>query len=477
MDIIRLCAWGYAALLGFVILTGYIPAFIDANDMIFGLFRRTWYADGLHLVSALWAAIAASTSRRASELFFQLFGVFFCRRLARPVHRQRLSRLRHLDRWLSQPAALDALLCQRAASQPRRRRDPDRLRARAADARRSMLKWLRRFYGCHRDPDRAVRAGAAGLYRGHAAARLRARRPPTTPHPRYPRWTSRVTAASSTIRSLPFPWYIVYSFEDFGRFLDGRARAISTISAISSASGEVFAPSTARCRRPAESRSEVKTMIYVIGISYSAEYAIKGLYENTIGRVFEWIRGDTAHAAGRICPRRAAGLCPFLYTVPWFKYPFREKLDGLMAISTPTPSIARTWERDFALGSDIRQDRLCLADPESAQRERRNDHATSCSWSRRCRRTCWQRSRVSNRLVTLTPHWQLVQTPRYKAFTEILRGLLDQEFGLAEIAGNREIFITVIAPDAAKLDVKDTTELFSLELDCKARLSPRRFEG
>ncbi len=64
MDIIRLCAWGYAALLGFVILTGYIPAFIDANDMIFGLFRRTWYADGLHLVSALWAAAAAITSRR-----------------------------------------------------------------------------------------------------------------------------------------------------------------------------------------------------------------------------------------------------------------------------------------------------------------------------------------------------------------------------------------------------------------------------
>ena len=77
MDIIRLCAWGYAALLGFVIATGYIPAFIDQNDMILGLFRRTWYADGLHLVSALWAAIAAFTSRRAAELFFKLFGVFY----------------------------------------------------------------------------------------------------------------------------------------------------------------------------------------------------------------------------------------------------------------------------------------------------------------------------------------------------------------------------------------------------------------
>ena len=77
MDLIRLCAWGYAALLGFVILAGYIPSFIDQYEMIFGLFRRTWYADGLHLVSALWAAMAALTSRRASELFFRLFGAFY----------------------------------------------------------------------------------------------------------------------------------------------------------------------------------------------------------------------------------------------------------------------------------------------------------------------------------------------------------------------------------------------------------------
>ena len=45
--------------------------------------------------------------------------------------------------------------------------------------------------------------------------------------------------------------------------------------------------------------------------------------------------------------------------------------------------------------------------------------------------------------------------------------LLDQGFGLAEIAGNHEILITVIAPDAAKLDIKGTTELFSLALDAR----------
>lgn len=77
MDIIRLCALGYALLLGFVIVTGYVPAFIDQNDMIFGLFRRTWYADGLHFVSAMWALISAISGRRASEVFFKLFGVFY----------------------------------------------------------------------------------------------------------------------------------------------------------------------------------------------------------------------------------------------------------------------------------------------------------------------------------------------------------------------------------------------------------------
>ena len=55
MDVIRLCAWGYAALLTFVVIVGYVPAFIDQNDMIFGLFKRTWYADGLTVFASFFA--------------------------------------------------------------------------------------------------------------------------------------------------------------------------------------------------------------------------------------------------------------------------------------------------------------------------------------------------------------------------------------------------------------------------------------
>ena len=167
-----------------------------------------------------------------------------------------------------------------------------------------------------------------------------------------------------------FPeWYIVYSFEDFGRFLDrsseshfnylghilGFWRSFCTINRAVPATGESLA--------------DVKTMIYVIGVSYSTEYAIKGLYENTIGRVFEWIRGETRTPQDEYARAVLQDYAAFLYTIPWYKYPFREKLDGLMAISAPTPSpVADMGARLRARHRIFPQGRLRRTDPESARR-------------------------------------------------------------------------------------------------------------
>ncbi len=209
-------------------------------------------------------------------------------------------------------------------------------------------------------------------------------------------------------------------------------------------------------------------MIYVIGISYSAEYAIKGLYENTVGRVFEWIRGEQRTPQDEYARAVLQDYSAFLYTVPWFKYPFRKKLDGLMAITTPTRSIARTWERGFALGAEYfvkigYASLIQKALDASGDNEPRDIMFVVATLPPEA----FAKEPRIKPFRTLTAEWQLVQTPRYKDFTEILLGLLDRDIGVAEIAGNREIFITVVAPKSAKLDVKDTTELFSLDLDAK----------
>ena len=265
-----------------------------------------------------------------------------------------------------------------------------------------------------------------------------------------------------------FPeWYIVYSFEDFGRFLDRSSESHFNYP------GHIlgFWRSSCTLNRAVlatESRAEVKTMIYVIGVSYSIEYAIKGIYENTIGRVFEWIRGGQRTPQDDYARAVLQDYAAFLYTIPWYKYPFREKLDGLMAITAPTPSQARSWERDFALGAEyfvkIGYAWLIQKGLDASSDDEPRDIMFAVATLPPEVLSAEPRIKP---IRALSPQWQLVQTPRYKDFTEIVQGLLDRGIPLAEIAGNREIMITVIAPKSADLDVKDAAELFSLDLDAK----------
>lgn len=266
-----------------------------------------------------------------------------------------------------------------------------------------------------------------------------------------------------------FPeWYIVYSFEDFGRFLDSSSE--SQFGYLSHILGfwRSFCTVNRAVPDSGESRFDVKTMIYVIGISYSAEYAIKGIYESTVGRVTEWIRGSARTPQDDYARRVAQDYAAFLYTIPWYKFPFGEKLGGLMAMSAPTPSPVRSWERDVALGTEYFVkigyawliQKALDASSDSEPRDIMLVVATLPP------QALAKEPRIKSARA-LTPEWQLVQTPRYKDFTEIIQGLLDQGIAVAEIAGNHEIFITVIAPKAAALNVKDTTELFSLDLDAR----------
>ena len=70
-----------ATLLGLALLfaaaTDYVPAFIDTQGRVFGLFKLDIYKDALHVASALWAFGAAAVSRRAATSFLQIFGVLY----------------------------------------------------------------------------------------------------------------------------------------------------------------------------------------------------------------------------------------------------------------------------------------------------------------------------------------------------------------------------------------------------------------
>jgi hypothetical protein len=77
MKTVRAFAWAYALLFVGVTALGYIPAFLDDQGNLFGLFKLQWWDDALHLGSGLWAAIAAYTSYSASRTYFRVFGPLY----------------------------------------------------------------------------------------------------------------------------------------------------------------------------------------------------------------------------------------------------------------------------------------------------------------------------------------------------------------------------------------------------------------
>ena len=217
-----------------------------------------------------------------------------------------------------------------------------------------------------------------------------------------------------------------------------------------------------------ESRFDVKTMIYVIGVSYSAEYAIKGLYENTVGRLTEWIRGSARTPQDDFARKVVQDYAAFLYTIPWYKFPFRRKArwaDGdLGADAEPAPQLGA---RLRARRGIFRQDRL----------RRLIQKALDASSDEEPRDIMF--------VVATLPPDVLAKEPRIKPIRALRRNgswcrrratrisprssraCWIRALRIAEIAGNHEILITVIAPKAAAWTCKDTAELFSLDLDAR----------
>ncbi|WP_315736180.1 DUF4383 domain-containing protein [Bradyrhizobium sp. SZCCHNR1093] len=76
LDRYRIAALALATALLFAAATDYIPAFIDAQGRVFGLFQLDIYKDALHVVSGLWA-LAAMLTRRSALFFLRVFGTLY----------------------------------------------------------------------------------------------------------------------------------------------------------------------------------------------------------------------------------------------------------------------------------------------------------------------------------------------------------------------------------------------------------------
>lgn len=248
---------------------------------------------------------------------------------------------------------------------------------------------------------------------------------------------------------LSYPeWAIVFAYEDFAAVQ--RLRGEPGFDYSGSVRGywrdfcQVYGLATSR----GPVSVDMRAMLHIIGVSFTAEMVVKGLYETTLGFLTMTWRGETPAAEDRFSQAVSDDYARFLRQTPWYEFPFGPTL---MRFWRETPFEGSQWLRaierrlvlslEWAMKAGYAQVIGLAAGISPAPLTLRSviGPLDAAAIAREPRIT----------LIDRLPDGRaVIETPRYRQFTEILSGLAEQPRRLSEIAGNREIFVTALGEAA-----------------------------
>ena len=249
---------------------------------------------------------------------------------------------------------------------------------------------------------------------------------------------------------LTFPeWYLVHSPAEYARYLS-RSAAPSCFPLFAHI-GQFWQGYAAVNREVAQFpfNGGYHLMVMVIGSSTTVEYALKGTYEHTIGRLAEaTVTGDAPIPEERLYADYAQDYVDFIRVEPWYKFDFLAPLARLWAeLPLSGANLIRRWERRFVLTTEL------LVKEGYA---RLIELGTQSVYDAPKPTTAVVLDKSPEPDVAAYPDYaarpgsgaEVVATlPRYEPFTAYSRWLAAQGIDFREIAGNDgDILVSLLAP-------------------------------
>lgn len=242
-------------------------------------------------------------------------------------------------------------------------------------------------------------------------------------------------------------WYIVYSSDEYAAYLrDHQPTDFPYLRSI----GQYWR-SYREANRLTEGRYPYNwgyhVMLDVIGTSYAVELTLKGLYENSIGRVSGWTSGGELVAEDRFAYEVADEYARFIHIRPWYEYHFWPRFRALWGdLPWWGEHPVRIWERKLFLSLEYGVKAFYAAVIERAT------HTAYGVAEDRVEMVVagpLPAGSVIRELEALGPAHRLVSLPRYDEFRDVIRALAHrtgEETRIDEISGNDVIFLTGVAP-------------------------------
>ncbi len=254
---------------------------------------------------------------------------------------------------------------------------------------------------------------------------------------------------NTTYLALP-EWYIVYSAEEYATVLEQSLPSqFPYFGAIKDYWNQHEVVTTLTADTPIN--SDYRTVLSVIGWSFTLENVVKGLYENTAGKIFELLAGNTPVAEDLYAAKIARDYGTFLYDYPWYDFPFFSAFKGTWTLDNQT---------DHTLLQGVRRlERKLLLSLE---------YGAKSIYGGVIRVATHSKFGVQDDLVYAVISKdggvtiETLSAPHYHPFTRQLTQTLEEEQGnegfvLYSIAGNDKITLTYRAPVGTMLIEK--TEL------------------
>lgn len=247
------------------------------------------------------------------------------------------------------------------------------------------------------------------------------------PPPRAPAAETKKRDEAQTFLTLP-EWYVVFSADEYAAHIAQNDPADFPYFQSIAQFWRLYRAVLKEVKGKYPFNWEYNIMIAVVGVSFTGEYAIKGVYENTIGRLTSALSGGDS-AQERYMAAVAQEYANFIHHVPWYEFPYKERFNTLFDLQPNTNAGSlRRWERSFSAGAELLSKALYAWIIKQA---------TGASFEAQ-----------DLEIEVLADGKGRVTFPRYEKFTDELPRAIKQGMTLQEIAGNRMIVVTLIAPRA-----------------------------
>jgi hypothetical protein len=239
-------------------------------------------------------------------------------------------------------------------------------------------------------------------------------------------------------------WFIVYNSAEYGRALTVAApSAFSYFGAIREYWKE-YAFVQKRVEASFHDNSDYNTVLRVIGVSYSVELAIKGVYENTLGRVTEWLSGGRVMYEEKVVAQMNRDYGDFIYDYPWYDFPYSAYFRALWS---------RSDDHSLTTGQYIRKaERLIFL---SLELEIKIVYSNIIAFATH------QKFGIQDDVIYAIiskdggKTKELLSAPHYQPFTRALihemndAYIHDKEFQVLDISGNQKITFSFLIPEGA----------------------------